>query len=782
MQRFAQERLLQVRLDLGLTQEQAAEAIGTDVRTWRRYESGAVNRGGFAVRNASRRALLHRMSEALGLEPGELLTEAGDGAPDAGARWEIVRWHTLQRARHFVGREALLASLVAWSRAPSVRARVRALVAAGGTGKTALVDRALSTALSDGVAPGGAIFVWSFYEDERVERFLEAALEAFGGTPSSGMEAALERLRAALGAGPPHLLVLDGLERLQSTGGDGYALGELRDASVRRLLRGIAAGLGASRALVTSRLPLADLAAWESDGLETTALPQLEPADAVALLRRWGLSGALDGVLARVGCHALSVDMAGAYISGPLAGDASDFSRVPLADAAEDEPLARRLQGVLSAYSAALRPDERDLMARLSVLPGGVAAETLVDLADEGGLVAGHLAGSDRADIARVLDRLARRGLVFTSPERRWSAHPFVRDFFRGQLAVDEASLFGTLADCAARRVHTRGDDLVGLERADALEALLLYDLRSGRVTAAFRVYQEAMGGFAKMGLSRGDWARGARMLRAFFEGDARPPINRLMPSSRARVLYDRGLYAGALGSPDEAVRCYRAQLALCDQLPRETALGWAATGWRTLAYTERLRGNTDAALAAIGRSLAVVDQGWSRVLGLAMRAAILQDMGQTDEAAADFTQAEREHGSAPVARWGLWKAEHLVATGRRGEARSLTQANLLECRLRGWPGHEAHCLLMLAWLALPDAAGAAREHLLAARRWIDETGEVEMALRARRVAAEITLAEGDRETARALCLDGLEDARACGFGRFERRLEDLLETLSADG
>jgi len=781
MQRFAQDRLLQVRLDLGLTQEQAAEVVGTDVRTWRRYESGAVNEGGFVVRTAKRRALLHRMSEVLGVDEAELLTqERAPVAPTAAAparAWPLIRWHTLQRARHFVGREALLASLTGWALSPPdpTAPRVRALVAAGGTGKTALIDRVV-TAASQGERHG-AVFVWSFYEDERVERFLEAALEAVGGAPVRGMEAALEHLRAALAAGPPHLLVLDGLERLQSGGGEAFAMGELRPASVRRLLRGIAAGLGSSRALITSRLPPADLSAWEGAGLETINLPQLDPTDARALLERWGLRGDLAGVLDRVGCHALSVDMAGAYISGPLSGDAAGFGRVSLSAAAEDEPLARRLKGVLSAYSEALRPSERDLMARLCALPGGVLVATLADLADEGGPVAGGLAGLDRAGLSRLLDRLGRRGLVFASPEHRWSAHPFVRDFFRGRLAVAEATLFGALADSASRRLEARRSAQPAQVTLDAEEELLHYNLRAGRITAAFRVYQEEMGGFSRLGLARGEWSRGGRVLSVFFEGEPRP-LARLMPAYRARVLYDRGLYAGALGNPAVAVRCYRAQLALGDQLPRETAQSWATTSWRTLAYTERLRGNTDAALVAIGRSLAVVEGGWSRVLGLAMRAAILQDLGQIEEAAADFIQAEREHGSAPVARWGLWKAEHLAATGRRSEARSLTQANLLECRLRGWPGHEAHCLLMLAWLALPDAPAAAREHLAAARRWIDDTGEVEMALRSRRVAAELALTEGDEPVALALIQSGLDDARACGFGRFERRLERLLASL----
>jgi len=76
MPRFDHNRLVQIRTDLNLTQETVAAAIGVDVRTYRRYESGAVNdaHGRFIVRNASRRRFLSQLSRELGVEESELLT------------------------------------------------------------------------------------------------------------------------------------------------------------------------------------------------------------------------------------------------------------------------------------------------------------------------------------------------------------------------------------------------------------------------------------------------------------------------------------------------------------------------------------------------------------------------------------------------------------------------------------------------------------------------------------------------------------------------------------
>jgi transcriptional regulator with XRE-family HTH domain len=72
---FNHEALLAARLDLGLTQEGAANLLRVDERTYRRYESGEVNAPGrdFVVHNTARRRLLFRMAEEFGI-PASALT------------------------------------------------------------------------------------------------------------------------------------------------------------------------------------------------------------------------------------------------------------------------------------------------------------------------------------------------------------------------------------------------------------------------------------------------------------------------------------------------------------------------------------------------------------------------------------------------------------------------------------------------------------------------------------------------------------------------------------
>ncbi|WP_437554385.1 helix-turn-helix domain-containing protein [Sorangium sp. So ce367] len=858
--RFNHTLLQRARLDLDLTQEQVAASIGVDVRTYRRYESGAVNdpRLGFSVRSPSRRRIIERLGAELGLAEAELLVveaeadaapadraaeeagaasqaveapdeagealageeralagagrasdeEAGEKAPagapapsqGAAPAWRPLHAHTLQRARHFVGRAEIVDRLAAWADGSPPCPRVIALLGVGGAGKTAIAERFLQ-GLGDAPRPGG-VLVWSFYDDPRSEAFLDQAAAYFApGAGASGLAAPrpqaapgeqLARLKEALGQGPPHLLVLDGLETVQAEGGAGRAHGELHDALLRRLLCAIASGLGGARALVTSRFALADLSAWAEGGLATIRPEPLCEGDAASLLRRWGIrgdDGALGALFETTGGHALSVAVVGSYVGAFLGGDAGRLSAAQaahLAEAEQDDVLARRLSSVLSAYARALPPGERDLLARLSVFPGGAGEEALLQLIRAGGEIAGAMAGWGAAELARGLARLERLGLVFAARpgERCYSTHPFVRQHFKSLLGVppERVHAAGSAApprlDEAPRRAPRER------EAVDAYEAILTELLGAGRAGEAYEIYALALGGFAHLGLKLGDMARGARILRAFAGGDDPRGMPASLPARvRASLAYDAGLYAGALGDLAFACACYEAHNEIAGALADPAPI---ATGLRTLAYTERLRGDLTGARRLLERSAEIAGgaAGSARraadqvhaVRALALLAAVLHDLGEVDAAGERFARL-RALGDAPVARRALWEAEHALALGRRGEAREATERNIAECRRRGWEGHVAHGHTLLGLALLDGGEGGdgdvatAEAHLVEARRWAAATGEVEVALRCHELAARIALAAGRLDDGARQALEGLHVAEACGFGPFRARL-----------
>ncbi len=813
MPSFNHGLLRRVRLDLGLTQERAASALGVDVRTFRRYESGAVNGGDFQVRQPARRRLLRRMCEEFGVaDEADWLLNATDSLPEApkslheaterpappdrcvegpaatpeapqpagggaGPRYA----HPLQPARHFVGRAELLAALGAWHRSASPTPRVAALIGVGGSGKTAIVERFLRGAAFE----GGGAFVWSFYDSAQTEALLAQALAHFAGESAGGEGGRLERLIAALGAGPRHLLVFDGLEALQSGGEGGRALGEIVDPSLRRLVRAIAAGLGGARLLLTSRLRPADLEPWEGASVMTLAPGELSPAEARALLRAWGLGGddgSLEALSARVGGHALSVAVLGSYGAAFLSGDAGRAGELVLREAARDDARARRLAGVLGAYARALEPLERDALARLSVLEGGVGLGQFVELGAAGGEVAGALAGAPEASIARALGRLERLGLAYRAGDApaRFAAHPFVRGFFKGLVEAPAERVHDALREALAARLEGRlGARDAGPAALDELEALFAHTLEAGRAAEAWAVYARGLGGFDRLGLRLGAMGRGARLLRRFAR-DASPERLRpeLPPPLAAAATYDWGLFAGALGDLDLARRCYEAQGRAVEAIGGDAPSSLAATGRRTLAYTHWLRGDLDRAAALLGASLAIAGGGpggaFHAARGLALLASIEHDRGRPGEALGCLERA-REVDPRPVARRAFWEAELRLALGQAAPGEALARQGLAYCEARGWPGHVAHGHVLLGEAALGagDPSGA-RAHLERARPWALESGEVEMALRCHQLAARICLAQGDAGGASLHAGRGLELADLYGFRLFAARLRLL--------
>jgi hypothetical protein len=294
--------------------------------------------------------------------------------------------HRLPPAPHFVGRDPELAALRdAWA---SGFHGVVALVGLGGAGKTAVAARFLDDLLAGALAPRPhGLFVWSFYQEPDAGLFLEEAHRYFtgGAAPAAAKGAGLlHLLRDALAEGGPHLLVLDGLERVQRPTGSDY--GQVEDPLLRGLLTRIAEGTGRVTALVTSRFPLKDLhigANLRAVGyrhLDVGALPR--PA-ALDLLRQRGVIGddeALAALVERYGSHALTLDHLGGVIGQFLGGDPSRAPEVPdLADAGADRQ-ALRLARLLRAYEDHLPPEELALLCRLCLLRRGADEEHIRQL------------------------------------------------------------------------------------------------------------------------------------------------------------------------------------------------------------------------------------------------------------------------------------------------------------------------------------------------------------------------------------------------------------------
>jgi hypothetical protein len=202
------------------------------------------------------------------------------------------------------------------------------IVAWAGVGKSTLVNHWLGRMSIEHYRSAELVFGWSFYRQgtsggpSSADEFLDAALTWFGdpdprlGTPwEKG-----ERL-AKLVAHRRTLLVLDGLEPLQYP--PGPQEGRVREPSLQALLRELAA-FNIGLCVITTRLPVADVADHEGTSAPRLDLEHLSSDAGAKLLRALGAKG--DEAELRIASdefkgHCLALTLLGSYLTDACNGD-----------------------------------------------------------------------------------------------------------------------------------------------------------------------------------------------------------------------------------------------------------------------------------------------------------------------------------------------------------------------------------------------------------------------------------------------------------------------------
>src|SRR6266446_5456426 len=194
---------------------------------------------------------------------------------------------------HVFGREEDIAFLDrAWT---NQDINLVTIVAGAGFGKSTLVNHWLRRMAADHYRSADLVFGWSFYRQgssgdaSSADEFVEAALAWFG-DPDPRIGTAWEKGErlAKLIAHRRTLLVLDGLEPLQNP--PGPQEGRLREPSLQALLRELAA-FNTGLCLITTRLPVTDVADHEGTSALRLDLEHLSSDAGAKLLRALGAKG-----------------------------------------------------------------------------------------------------------------------------------------------------------------------------------------------------------------------------------------------------------------------------------------------------------------------------------------------------------------------------------------------------------------------------------------------------------------------------------------------------------
>src|ERR1700720_2774234 len=202
------------------------------------------------------------------------------------------------------------------------------IVAWAGVGKSTLINHWLRRMAAKHYRSADLVFGWSFYRQgssggtSSADEFLDAALHWFG-DPDPRIGTAWEKGErlAKLIAHRRTLLVLDGLEPLQNP--PGPQEGRLREPSLQALLRKLAA-FNKGLCVITTRLPIADIADHEGGSALRHDLEQLSSDAGAKLLRALGVKGheaELQDASDEFAGHCLALTLLGSYLTDAYNGD-----------------------------------------------------------------------------------------------------------------------------------------------------------------------------------------------------------------------------------------------------------------------------------------------------------------------------------------------------------------------------------------------------------------------------------------------------------------------------
>ena len=511
------------------------------------------------------------------------------------------------------GREEDIAFLnTAWA---NQDVNVVSIVAWAGVGKSTLVNHWLRRMAAEHYRSAQLVFGWSFYRQgtsggtSSADEFMNAALTWFG-DPDPRLGTAWEKGErlAKLMAHRRTLLVLDGLEPLQNP--PGPQEGRLREPSLQALLRELAA-FNTGLCVITTRLPIADIADHERSSALRRELEQLSSDAGARLLRALGVKGdeaELRRASEEFSGHCLALTLLGSYLTDAYSGDIRRRKEVS-EHLAHDVRQGVHARTVMESYQTWFGEGPELSVLRMLGLFDRPADERALEVLLKAPAVPGlteSLTDLSPTELRTVLARLRRARLLAAEDPynpRHLDAHPLVREYFGEQLRNRRTE---TWKECN-RRLYNYYRTLApqlpdSFGEMEPLFLAVICGCRAG-------LFREALHEVYIPRIQRGDTsfaadvlgARGALLsvLAHFFEGGRwGSPLQidiegqSLTAEDQLFILLQAGQYLTAtrgLGS-SEARLCYEHAESLCRLPIRPVVLFSALEGqWRYSLTTDKL-------------------------------------------------------------------------------------------------------------------------------------------------------------------------------------------------
>lgn len=688
-----------------------------------------------------------------------------------------------------------LGQVVRWWR--RTRAGVCALVGIGGCGKTTATDEFLR--LTSVLAPRTGLqnarveptpssaFLYSLTAGS-LDSLFEELREWTSGSSKPSAEVLTELGRVARAAAEPLLIVIDGLEHFQSSGG-AEGVGRLTDPRLRDLITRCAYGaLPGVAMIVTTRLALTDVEVQRLPLYSKIEMDALDSDAAVVLLRARGVAGSerqLRHIGDSYGRHALTIDLAARF--------AEQHGRLPDASGAGD--------GVLRSYLDLVRDTDDKLLGLLSLFRRGVSPSILRTVARrlEMPLADDTEPALRRLSDIRVLSRAPRR----TVDEDVLSMHEVVRTLVEDDLEpVLRRRWHTAIAAVLIEEVEQRLHELDATARYDLLEMCLAHGVVGENPISAAELYWIRIGNFGLVGHRDSRFAWGEAVCRSLNEdmppGRVADYLRRGTRGIASVVHSDWALYLAYLGELassliahrtafDEAINDTQRTIGASNiasvslqrgELPQ--ARLWADESQRRAFAI--LRANEGMPTAEAMRGL---DEGYEwaaraelNTAGVDAADAHLEALAYLHREAAEAIRSWNATMIVPISeapifevdafQWGVPRCEILLVRGESSHAAEVAQHNL-ERWLR--PGRTEEitsfgirAVLVAALLASPDT-DVVVDHLRVMESWALAYDARSSLSEVHLLAARLARLDGELPHAADTVAEGLRTARETGSG-----------------
>jgi len=493
--------------------------------------------------------------------------------------------------------------------------KVVTIVAWAGVGKSTLVNHWLGRMATEHYRSAELVFGWSFYRQGTsggtsfADEFFDAALTWFGdpdpriGTPwEKG-----ERL-ANLVAHRRTLLVLDGLEPLQNPPGPHE--GRVREPSIQALLRELAA-FNTGLCIITTRLPVADIADHERTSAPRRELERLSSDAGAKLLRALGVKGheaELQSASNEFSGHCLALTLLGSYLTDAYNGDIRCRKEVS-ARLADDVRQGLHARKVMESYQTWFGEGPELSVLRMLGLFDRPADEKAVGVLLKSPAIPGlteSLINLSPTERRTMVARLRRAKLLSGEDPHdpgHLDAHPLVREYFGEQLRSERTEAW---KECN-RRLYNHYRALApqlpdNFREMEPLFLAVICGCNAG-------LFREALHEVYIPRIQRGNAFFAANVLKSrgallsglahfFAHGDWRSPVQigvegqSLTAEDQLFILMQAGLYLTStrgLGAPEARI-CYESAESLCRSLNDPRLLCLALMGqWRYSLVTEKL-------------------------------------------------------------------------------------------------------------------------------------------------------------------------------------------------